>query len=193
MINTGAARYYCDAKILPCYEGTTAVQANDLVGRKTARDGSQGAKAISAQSGTQRVNSAPAAMPRPRPWARLQNARDSVLHSMEVIAAQSQADSTAISAGSFHHLMLTGGPDVGWQLGHVLQVAERELGEGNDEACMSAKVATVRAYVDHIRPRASAVQSSAVIRACARWHSTRSEQVLTGTEHQTEFLYWRSP
>ena len=36
---TGAAQYYRDARILPIYEGTTAIQANDLVGRKTARDG----------------------------------------------------------------------------------------------------------------------------------------------------------
>jgi len=46
---TGAAQYYRDAKILTIYEGTTAIQANDLVGRKTARDGGQIAKAIAAQ------------------------------------------------------------------------------------------------------------------------------------------------
>jgi len=43
---TGAAQYYRDAKILTIYEGTTAIQANDLIGRKTARDGGQTAKAI---------------------------------------------------------------------------------------------------------------------------------------------------
>jgi alkylation response protein AidB-like acyl-CoA dehydrogenase len=41
---TGAAQYYRDAKILTIYEGTTAIQANDLVGRKTARDGGQTAQ-----------------------------------------------------------------------------------------------------------------------------------------------------
>jgi alkylation response protein AidB-like acyl-CoA dehydrogenase len=46
---TGAAQYYRDAKILTIYEGTTAIQANDLVGRKTARDGGQTALAIAAQ------------------------------------------------------------------------------------------------------------------------------------------------
>ena len=46
---TGAAQYYRDAKILTIYEGTTAIQANDLVGRKTARDGGQSARAIAAQ------------------------------------------------------------------------------------------------------------------------------------------------
>jgi alkylation response protein AidB-like acyl-CoA dehydrogenase len=43
---TGAAQYYRDARILTIYEGTTAIQANDLVGRKTVRDGGQAALAL---------------------------------------------------------------------------------------------------------------------------------------------------
>ena len=35
---TGAAQYYRDARIITIYEGTTGIQANDLIGRKTARD-----------------------------------------------------------------------------------------------------------------------------------------------------------
>ncbi len=47
---TGAAQYYRDAQILPIYEGTTAIQANDLVGRKTVRDGGAVApRAVAAQ------------------------------------------------------------------------------------------------------------------------------------------------
>jgi len=38
---TGAAQHYRDARILPIYEGTTAIQANDLLSRKTARDGAR--------------------------------------------------------------------------------------------------------------------------------------------------------
>src|SRR5207253_9416357 len=36
---TGAAQHYRDARIITIYEGTTGIQANDLIGRKTARDG----------------------------------------------------------------------------------------------------------------------------------------------------------
>lgn len=43
---TGAARLYRDARIMPIYEGTTAIQANDLVGRKTLRDGGEVAKTL---------------------------------------------------------------------------------------------------------------------------------------------------
>lgn len=35
---TGVAQYYRDARILTIYEGTTAIQANDIIGRKTMRD-----------------------------------------------------------------------------------------------------------------------------------------------------------
>src|SRR5215211_7537557 len=46
---TGAAQYLRDARILTIYEGTTAIQANDLIGRKTARDGGGVARAIAEQ------------------------------------------------------------------------------------------------------------------------------------------------
>ncbi|MDV6321054.1 acyl-CoA dehydrogenase family protein, partial [Chromohalobacter sp. HP20-39] len=46
---TGAAQYYRDARILPIYEGTTAIQANDLIGRKTVRDGGAVALGICAE------------------------------------------------------------------------------------------------------------------------------------------------
>jgi hypothetical protein len=36
---TGAAQHFRDARITTIYEGTTGIQANDFVGRKTARDG----------------------------------------------------------------------------------------------------------------------------------------------------------
>ena len=42
---TGAAQYLRDARIITIYEGTTGIQANDLVGRKIARDGGATAKA----------------------------------------------------------------------------------------------------------------------------------------------------
>jgi 3-(methylthio)propanoyl-CoA dehydrogenase len=48
---TGVAQYYRDARILTIYEGTTAIQANDLVGRKTARDGGAVARGIAANRG----------------------------------------------------------------------------------------------------------------------------------------------
>ncbi|MEM9717069.1 MAG: acyl-CoA dehydrogenase, partial [Pseudomonadota bacterium] len=46
---TGAAQHYRDAKILTIYEGTTAIQGNDLIGRKTGKDGGAAALALLAE------------------------------------------------------------------------------------------------------------------------------------------------
>ena len=46
---TGAAQHYRDARIITIYEGTTGIQANDLIGRKTARDAGAVAKAVAAE------------------------------------------------------------------------------------------------------------------------------------------------
>ncbi|MEZ3160594.1 acyl-CoA dehydrogenase [Microbacterium sp. BWT-B31] len=46
---TGVAQHYRDARIMPIYEGTTAIQSNDLVGRKVIRDGGVTASALFAQ------------------------------------------------------------------------------------------------------------------------------------------------
>ena len=43
---TGAAQHYRDARITTIYEGTTGIQANDLVGRKVAAEKGMTAKAL---------------------------------------------------------------------------------------------------------------------------------------------------
>jgi hypothetical protein len=63
---TGAAQYLRDAKILTIYEGTTAIQANDLVGRKTARDGGQVARGHRRADRGHRSRTGP--QQRGRPW-----------------------------------------------------------------------------------------------------------------------------
>jgi len=47
---TGAAQYLRDARILPIYEGTNGIQANDLAGRKLGRDGGEAARELLAES-----------------------------------------------------------------------------------------------------------------------------------------------
>src|SRR5205823_7350466 len=43
---TGAAQHYRDARITTIYEGTTGIQANDLIGRKIAREGGATSKEV---------------------------------------------------------------------------------------------------------------------------------------------------
>jgi hypothetical protein len=159
---TGAAQYYRDAKILTIYEGTTAIQANDLVGRKTARDGGQTAKAVAAQvEATEQALAAGSADA--QAVARyLGAARHAFLDVVDYIAAQAKADPNAAYAGSVPYLMLAGNLVAGWQLGRALLAAEQQLAAGQDADFMKAKIATARFYAEHILTRAPGARDAIV-------------------------------
>ncbi|TSE28159.1 3-methylmercaptopropionyl-CoA dehydrogenase [Tepidimonas thermarum] len=165
---TGAAQHYRDAKILTIYEGTTAIQANDLVGRKTARDGGTVALAVAAQ--VQATEAALAADGSPDAQAvrvRLQAAREAYEEVVRYIASQAKADPVAAYAGSVPYLMLAGNLMAGWQMARALLAAQRELTAGRDVAFMRAKIATARFYAEHILPRALAQRDAIVYGADA--------------------------
>ena len=158
---TGAAQYYRDAKILTIYEGTTAIQANDLVGRKTSRDGGTTAKAIAAQvektEAALRANGSADAV---AVAARLQTAREAFLQVVDFVAGNTKASPNAVFAGSVPYLMLAGNLMAGWQLGRALLVAQEQISAGNDVAFMQAKVITARFYADHLLVRTGALRDS---------------------------------
>ncbi|MCB1939322.1 MAG: acyl-CoA dehydrogenase C-terminal domain-containing protein, partial [Rhodocyclaceae bacterium] len=137
---TGAAQYYRDAKILTIYEGTTAIQANDLVGRKTTRDGGQAAKAIAAQvEKTEQALAASGSADAKAVADHLAEARQAFLDVVGFMVENGKADPNAAYAGSVPYLMLTGNLVAGWQLGRSLLAAEQALKAGQDQAFMQAK------------------------------------------------------
>ena len=160
---TGAAQYYRDAKILTIYEGTTAIQANDLVGRKTARDGGQSARAIAAQiektEAELQASGTPAALAMAR---RLAAARQAYLDVVDFVCGGAKASPNAVFAGSVPYLMLAGNLVAGWQLGRSLLVAQDLLQKGQDEAFMRAKIATAQFYAEHILVKAPGLRDSIV-------------------------------
>ncbi|KRI01274.1 acyl-CoA dehydrogenase [Curvibacter sp. PAE-UM] len=158
---TGAAQHYRDAKILTIYEGTTAIQANDLVGRKTLRDGGQTAKAIARQIETTEAelkkNGSPDALAVAK---RLTAARLAFIDVVEFMATQK--DPNAVYAGSVPYLMLAGNLMAGWQLARALLVAQAELARGEDAAFMQSKITVARFYADHLLSKAPGVRDSIV-------------------------------
>ena len=160
---TGAAQYLRDAKILTIYEGTTAIQANDLVGRKTGRDGGAVARAIAGQieatEGELRSRGSADSLAMAR---RLAAARRAFLDAVDFVTAQGKASPNAVYAGSVPYLMLTGTLMAGWQMARALLVAETRLAEGVDAAFMQAKIVTARFYGDHILNKAPALRDSIV-------------------------------
>lgn len=160
---TGAAQYYRDAKILTIYEGTTAIQANDLVGRKTARDGGQTAKALAAQiEATEglllKSGSADAVVVAKR----LKAAREAFVDVVNFVAGNTKASPNAVFAGSVPYLMLAGNLMAGWQLARALLVAQDELAQGVDAPFMKAKIITARFYADHLLTKAPGVRDAII-------------------------------
>ncbi len=158
---TGAAQHYRDAKILTIYDGTTAIQANDLVGRKTLRDGGQTAKAIARQiEGTEaelKKNGSADALAVAK---RLAAARVSFVDVVDFMA--SQKDPNAVYAGSVPYLMLAGNLMAGWQLARALLVAQAELARGEDAAFMQSKITVARFYAEHMLSKAPGARDSIV-------------------------------
>jgi 3-(methylthio)propanoyl-CoA dehydrogenase len=160
---TGAAQYYRDAKILTIYEGTTAIQANDLVGRKTARDGGQTAKAIVAQiEATEKALAARDSVHARAVLKRLTAARQALIDVIEFVAGNTKASPNAVFAGSVPYLMLAGNVFAGWQMARSLLAAEDELAAGNDADFMKAKITTARFYADHMLSKAGGMRDSIV-------------------------------
>ncbi|MDP1655619.1 MAG: acyl-CoA dehydrogenase [Hylemonella sp.] len=158
---TGAAQYYRDAKILTIYEGTTAIQANDLVGRKTARDGGQTAKAIAKQiEATEAELKKQGSADALAVAKRLTAARLAFIDVVDFMAGQSNPND--VYAGSVPYLMLAGNLMAGWQLARALLVAQQELAKGEDAAFMQAKITVARFYADHMLSKAAGVRDSIV-------------------------------
>jgi len=153
---TGAAQLLRDARILTIYEGTTAIQANDLIGRKTARDGGRTAHGIAERIAETENDLASSTSDAARSMKkRLGAARHAFLQVVDFVVAESKANPNAAFAGSVPYLLLAGNLMAGWQMARALIAAERLLAarEG-DAAFLAAKVATARFYAEHLLSRA---------------------------------------
>jgi alkylation response protein AidB-like acyl-CoA dehydrogenase len=160
---TGAAQYLRDAKILTIYEGTTAIQANDLIGRKTGRDGGQTAKGIAAQiANTEaelRQNGSANAVAMA---TRLKAAREAFLDVVDFVVAGAKTSPNAVFSGSVPYLMLAGNLVAGWQMARALLVAQDQLTHGDDAVFMQSKITTARFYADHILTKIPGLRDSIV-------------------------------
>ncbi|RVT54152.1 acyl-CoA dehydrogenase [Rubrivivax albus] len=165
---TGVAQMYRDAKILTIYEGTTAIQANDLVGRKTVRDGGAAARAIAGQIEATEAELAKRDSVAARGMLlRLRAAREAFVDVVNWMAAEGKANPGGVYAGSVPYLMLAGNLMAGWQMARALMVAEDKLAAGEDAEFMRAKIATARFYADHILSRVPGQRDSVVAGADA--------------------------
>jgi len=156
---TGAAQHYRDARILTIYEGTTAIQANDLVGRKTVRDRGAVAKQICAQillveqdllaHGGEDCTAMHDA---------LNGARQALESTIEHIVANAKADTKAVYAGAVPYLMLAGYTLAAWQMARALIVSIENM--DSDFNFYDAKRLTCRFFAESLLPQVSALAST---------------------------------
>jgi alkylation response protein AidB-like acyl-CoA dehydrogenase len=161
---TGAAQHYRDSKILTIYEGTTAIQANDLVGRKTVRDGGAVAKGILAQVRATEAQLAEAGGADFKAMqVRLAEGSAALEAVVDYVAGNVKSDIKGVFAGSVLYLKLAGIVLGGWQMARAALIAQQKLdaGEG-DAAFYSAKIATARFFADHILSQASGLRTAIV-------------------------------
>jgi hypothetical protein len=173
---TGAAQYYRDARILPIYEGTTAIQANDLIGRKTVRDGGATAQLLLAQiDQTIAALSDVEGQPFKSMHRHLSAGSLSLGRSIEFIVAKAKSDPNAVFLGSVPYLRLAGIVLCGWQMARAMLVSHTRRAE--DEPFHSAKIATAQFYAEHILSLAPGLEAAIV-------SANGSEGVLALSEDQ---------
>lgn len=161
---TGAAQFYRDARILPIYEGTTAIQANDFVGRKILRDGGAVARALikemratAAQLGTAVTQAGPNADGLALIARRLTAAIAAYENATQFVLANAKESPRAVFLGSVPYLMMAGVVNAGWQLARAAMICSQRADAGEGAEFYTQKLATSVFYAAHILPRAEAL------------------------------------
>ncbi|MFA5521555.1 MAG: acyl-CoA dehydrogenase [Castellaniella sp.] len=155
----GAAQVYRDARILPIYEGTTAIQANDFIGRKIGRDG--GAVARSQMAAMRETLEALRQVTGPDGAAlaliaaRLADAVDAYEASVNQVLDQLANDVRAAFQSSVPLLMLAGTVHAGWQMARAALAAHRHREQGTGDDFHGEKLATAVLYATQVLPRAA--------------------------------------
>ena len=159
---TGAAQHYRDARITTIYEGTTGIQANDLIGRKTARDGGAVARAI---AGAGCADGRCARCIRRSQRRAFESMQRQLAHGHRALQAvvkfmvdNAKSDPNAVFAGSVPYLKLAGIVLGGWQMARAMLAAAHK--QADDPSFYGAKIATAQFFAEHVLSQAAGIETS---------------------------------
>jgi alkylation response protein AidB-like acyl-CoA dehydrogenase len=153
---TGAAQYLRDARITTIYEGTTGIQANDLVGRKVGFE--KGATALAVIGAMRALDAQLAAGGEGLASTRAQfkEAVDGLEAATRWIVETFPKNPRAVAAVSVPYLKLFGTVAGGWMMARAALIAGEKLKQPDaDRDFLEAKLATARFYAEHELPRAA--------------------------------------
>ncbi|MBC5809850.1 MAG: acyl-CoA dehydrogenase, partial [Candidatus Eremiobacteraeota bacterium] len=146
---TGIAQLYRDVRIAQIYEGTTGIQANDLLGRKFLKDmGKTATKTIGAMQATIKELEASDSDDCKAIGKELGKAVGALGETSMWLGANAMKDLKGVFAGAVPYLMMWGYVAGGWQLARAALIASKKSGD-----FYTAKVTTARYYADHVLPR----------------------------------------
>ena len=161
---TGAAQYFRDARISTIYEGTTGIQAKDLVGRKIARDQGATAKALIAMMRTLDGELSKAKDENLQAIrARLTTGINALEEAVHWLVTHYAENVKAAAAGSVPFLKLAGIVTGGWQMARAALIAQRKLrADTGDARFYRAKLGTARYYADYELTQAPGLKEAIV-------------------------------
>lgn len=153
---TGAAQHYRDSRILTIYEGTTAIQANDLVFRKTIRD--QGAAVYDLLN---EIDSEMDMLARDNdakilPLAKAVSNASATARDVTAHILRSANDPRRAAANASNYLMLMGSLCGGWMIVQSAAAASR-LADDNSTDNMRSKIVLAEIYITHHLPQVTAL------------------------------------
>ncbi len=152
---TGAAQYYRDARILPIYEGTNGIQANDLVFRKLLRDGGAEAKKFMDEIDA----FLPALQEKPNDdldaiRTGLANALAELRKTTDWMLANVKANTEAVAAGAVSYQRQFALVAGGYMMAQLAHAANTALFEGGDDAMfLNTRLITARFFADALLPQ----------------------------------------
>jgi alkylation response protein AidB-like acyl-CoA dehydrogenase len=161
---TGAAQHLRDTRISSIYEGTTGIQANDLVGRKILRDGGGAATELIATMSKLQREAAGSKNAHVVALAQsLGRGIEALDAAVRFVVSRGREDVKVALSGASPLLNLFGIVAGGWQLTRGALAAERHLqARDGDNQWFEAKILTARFYADNILPKASALSTAVV-------------------------------
>ena len=161
---TGAAQHYRDARITTIYEGTTGIQAADLVGRKMLRDGGQMVGEVIETMRTETAAAASSTAPDVQAVATaVGRLIEKLTEATAWLLAAAGRDPRIPLAGSFNYLMLWGITAGGWQMAQAATAARRCLdADEGDSAFYRAKLTSCSHYANQVLPHGEAYASAII-------------------------------
>lgn len=159
---TGVAQHYRDARILPIYEGTTAIQANDLVFRKTIRDGGGAVTDLLNEINQDMMSirdddTDPALGSIQTLASRMMTAVETTRKVVDHLLASANSPRRG-AANGHHYLMLLGVLTGGWQMVRGAAIAQDVIkAEGSDKPFLEARKAMARLFITQRLPQIDAL------------------------------------